>query len=61
MIQILPMCASPKEQVQNELAPRVDLLCRVLFALAVFFAMVSATGLVCGVSMLASDAIGGIV
>lgn len=30
MIQILPMCASPKEQVQNELAPRVDLLCRVL-------------------------------
>jgi hypothetical protein len=61
MIQILPMCASPKEQVQNELAPRVDLLCRVLFALAVFFALVSATGFVCGVSMLASDAIGGIV
>lgn len=61
MIQILPMSTSPREQVQNELAPRVDLLCRVLFALAVLFALVSATGLVCGVSMLASDVIGGIV
>ncbi len=61
MIQILPMCSSPREQVQPELPHRVDLLCRVIFALAVFFALVSATGLVCGVSMLASDAIGGIV
>lgn len=61
MIQILPMCSSPREQVQAELPHRVDMFCRVLFVLAVFFALVSATGLVCGVSMLASDAIGGIV
>jgi hypothetical protein len=61
MIQILPMCSSPREQLQTELPHRVDLLCRVLFALAVFFALVSATGLVCGISMLVSDAIGGIV
>lgn len=60
MIKILPMCASPGDQAHTDLPYRTDMLCRVLLVLAVSFALVSATGFVWGVSMLISDAAGGI-